>query len=157
MAFSSVQMAVDFYYVSRHRRDFLEQRITIINALRSQGFLASFGGGLTVGALAAAAILATSRDGDKFPLEYVMLIAGLQVSIAISTVPQQILYWQHCERKMLGIEIAFWIIILAGVGLLKVYAANLEGGLILIIAVAVFRMWCLIFTAYRLQNQVQSN
>jgi hypothetical protein len=56
---------------------------------------------------------------------------------------------------MLGIEIAFWIIILAGVCLLKVYAANLEGGLILIIAVAVFRLWCLILTAYRLQNQAQ--
>jgi hypothetical protein len=110
MCYSIVQMAVDFYYLSQHRRDFLEQRISISGALASRRFLGSLGAGLVAATVAAAIVLALSRNGDEFPLAYVALIAALQCAFAMVVVPQQILYWKDRLRQMLRLDIAFCVV-----------------------------------------------
>lgn len=108
MCFSTVQMAVDFFYVSRYRRDFLEQRISLGKAFTSREFLVSLNGGLALAIVASAAVLSFSRNGQRFPIEFVLIIAVLQVSLAVIAIPQQILYWKNGIGRMLKIDLAFW-------------------------------------------------
>jgi hypothetical protein len=129
MCFSLVQMAVDFYYVSRHRRDFLEGRISVADALLSREFVVSIGCGFVVSVVACATVLVTSRNGAIFPLGYVAIIAILQVSMAIATIPREILYWTRLLHWILAIEIAFW---------LSFATAALVGWLVALPAMAVF-------------------
>jgi hypothetical protein len=108
MCFSIVQMAVDFYYVSPRRRDFLEQHITVSGALANRKFVMILGGGLFVAIVASVSVLWFSRNGADFPIAYVVLIALLQCALAIVVIPQQILYWKDYLRQMLWLEIVFW-------------------------------------------------
>ena len=120
MCFSIVQMAVDFYYVSIHRREFLQQRVPIRAALTSAAFLRSLALGLVVAFAAAIAVLTFSRGGRAFPTAYIFMIAVLQASFAAATIPQQILYWHHEFGRILRIEVSFWLglAVVAAVGLL---------------------------------------
>lgn len=106
--FSMVAMAVDFYYLSRHRRDFLERKIPAGQALASRGLLLSAAGGLAAGAVACAVALLGSHNGGQFPLGYIVVIAVLQVSTAIASIPREILYWSHLLKWILRVELVFW-------------------------------------------------
>jgi hypothetical protein len=108
MCFSIVQMAVDYYYLSRHRRDFLEQRISVGSAFASRDFLGSLGGGLALAGLACLVVLRLSRNGAQFPLGYVLVIAVLQVSLALVLIPHEIIYWKHHIGRIFRIEVFFW-------------------------------------------------
>ncbi len=110
MCFSIVQLAVDFFYLSRHRRDILEQRISLSDALTSRDFLLSCAGGLIVAITACAVVLRFSNNGSEFPLAYVIGIAVLQLTVAITIVPQQIHYWRNHWHRLVTIDIAFWIL-----------------------------------------------
>jgi hypothetical protein len=108
MCFSVVQMAVDFYYVSRHRRDFLEQRISLRQALTSRVFLTSLTVGLTVSIVATVIVLLLSKNGSQFPVGYVAIIAILQVCLSVTGVPREIVYWSRHLPRILGIELRAW-------------------------------------------------
>ncbi len=110
MCFSVVQMAVDFIYLSRYRRDFLERRMSIGRAFTSREFLGSFSAGLAIAGLASIAVLHFSHNGAEFPLGYVFAIGALQVSLAIAIIPAEILYWSHGHGlgRMFCIELVFW-------------------------------------------------
>jgi hypothetical protein len=124
MAFSIVQMAVDFYYVSRHRREFLQQRIALRQAFSSRAFLGSLGGGLLLASAVSAAVLQFSRNGATFPLIYVGVIAVLQTAVAITTIPQQVLYWNQDFDAILRTELSFWTI--CSMALAVVWLLHLE-------------------------------
>jgi hypothetical protein len=108
MSFSIVPMAVDFYYMSRHRPDFLQQRITLGGALTNREFGISFGGSLVVALVVSSLVLAFSRNGSTFPLEYMALIAVVQASAAVTVIPQQLLYWNQDFHRILKTELSFW-------------------------------------------------
>ena len=110
MCFSIVQMAVDFYYVSRHRRDFLERRISVAGAFTSREFLLSAGVGLATALVASVITLRFSRGGSAFPLGYIAVIAFLQSTTAVAAVPREVLYWSHLLRWILRIELIFWVL-----------------------------------------------
>jgi hypothetical protein len=110
MCFSVVQMAVDFYYVSRHRRDFLERRIAVAHAFTSREFLLSTGVGLALALLASLIALHFSRGGAEFPAAYVAIIAFLQVTTAVAAIPREVLYWSHLLQWILRIELLFWLL-----------------------------------------------
>jgi hypothetical protein len=132
MCYSIVQMAVDFYYLSQHRRDFLEQRITVAAALASRRFVGSLGAGLVVASIAATIVLTLSRNGDEFPLAYILLIATLQCAFAMVVVPQQILYWKDRLRQMLRLDIAFCVVFAAA----ALVAWRLDGSLTVLLLTA---------------------
>jgi hypothetical protein len=113
MCFSVVQMAVDFYYISAHRRDFLQQRISVWQALTSRGFLGSAGAGLVTATGLAVIVLSVARHGEAFPRAYVVIVALLQAIVATTVIPQQILYWNQEFRRILAIEAATWVFFVA--------------------------------------------
>jgi hypothetical protein len=110
MCFAVVQLAVDFHYVSRYKRDFLEQQITIGAALRNVDFLVSLVGGFAAGAAACFAVLHFSPSGAEFPRIYVVVIAFLQLAIAVSTIPREILYWNQRLKSIMAVELLFWLL-----------------------------------------------
>lgn len=139
MCFSVVQMAVDFYYVSQHRRDFLEQRISLGAAFTSREFLGSLVAGLTLAVIACIAVLRFSRNGPEFPFEYVLAISALQVLLAVVLVPQQILYWKQCIARMLRIEVTFWALFLGASLVCWWFRLPMVGVLALVVACAFTR------------------
>ena len=140
MAFSVVQMSVDFFYVSRHRREFLEHRVHLGQALSSNNFLKCLVGGVAAGAATAAGILVSSRGGDEFPLSYLVCIALLQAAIATTALPQQILYWHQLERTMLHLELLFVALLAAGAFALVATRAPAQIILYLVTAIVVLRL-----------------
>lgn len=108
MCFSVVQLLMDFYFISRHRRDFLEQKISVITALKSKEFASVMLAGIVISSIACAIVLRISKGGAMFPLQYVVIIGLLQTLFALNMIPYQILYWKNYTRGMLFIEISFW-------------------------------------------------
>lgn len=140
MCFYLIPLAFDFYYVSRHRRDFLEQTITIGRALGSRDFLLSLAGGSAAALLACAMVLHFSHNGAEFPLGYVIVIALLQTSAAVATVPQQILYWNKAVRRILAIEVTFWVAFVIAAACAVVLDLSAVGMLALVAVCALLRL-----------------
>jgi hypothetical protein len=113
MCFSIVQMAVEFYYVTPRRRDFLDQTMSVSDAFANRKFAAILCAGLACATAAAVVVLAFSRNGRDFPVVYMGLIAALQCAFAMVAIPQQILYWKDRLAQMVRMELAFWVLLLA--------------------------------------------
>jgi hypothetical protein len=109
MCLSVVQLMVDFFYVSRNRRAFLEQRISARSLIGSYEFLGILTSGLIAGLAACFVMLHFTRNGEIFPLRYVLVIAILQISLALISVVREIPYWLGYLRLMVGIDISFYI------------------------------------------------
>jgi hypothetical protein len=116
MAFSIVQMAVDFFYVSTHRRQFLRGDVSLKAAVASPALIASVLGGLVGSIAVCAAVLAFSRNGHAFPVRYVAVIAIFQLAVALSAVPQMIVYWSARFHTLLVTEGAFWALLVLTTG-----------------------------------------
>jgi hypothetical protein len=115
MAFSSVTTAVDFFFLSLHRRELLQRTITLRDLLGNRRFQLSVAGGLLVGGVGTAMILQLAVGAADFPLWYVATIAVVQTSMALSMTPQQILYWGRQFQSILYTETCFWAVIALGV------------------------------------------
>jgi hypothetical protein len=140
MCFSIVQLAVSYYYVSQHRRDFLERGISIRGAFCSKDFLGSFIGGLAVASCMCAVVLPLSRGGDQFPLLYLIVIAALQALLAAVDVPREIAYWKGHLKAMLRIEVTIWVTIACA--LLGAWWGGLSGNQILGLVVGFAALRC---------------
>jgi hypothetical protein len=112
MCFSIVQMAVDFYFVSTHRREFLQGEITLRKAVTHPELITSMIVGVVVSALACALVLRLSHNGGEFPLTYVAGIAVFQIAIAVALIPQMIVYWSKRFDWVLRTEGVFWAVLL---------------------------------------------
>jgi hypothetical protein len=108
MAFSVLQMSVDFYYISGHRTDFLQGRISTTSVFTNGTFLKSLVGGLVVASVGCVAVLALAKNGSAFPIAYVIAIALLQITAALAAAPFQILYWRGELKRILLTELGFW-------------------------------------------------
>lgn len=113
MAFSVLQMSVDFYYISGHRTNFLQGRISIKGVFTSAAFLRSLFGGLAAAALCCVALLSLSKNGAAFPVSYIVAIALLQISAVLTAAPFQILYWRGELKRILLTEVGFWVLLAA--------------------------------------------
>jgi hypothetical protein len=147
MCFSIVQMAVDFYYISPRRRDFLDHDIRLINAMKSREFLVTVTCGFVGALIATGCVLYFSNNGHSFPLVYVAAISVLQSSLAIGLLPTQILYWRLSFRKIFHVETAFWIFL--GFSLLIGHYLGLTlGGFLTILSfVIIMRLFALMYYA----------
>jgi hypothetical protein len=150
MCFAAVQMTIDFYFVSRHRRDFLEQRISIARAFTTPLFLRSLLGGLVLAIAGCVVVLRFARNGAAFPLTYVLIICALQVSVAVSAIAIEILFWSRKPARVLQIELGFWALFAcAMLAAWKLHIAVI-GVFTLAVACALIRLILYLVTATRL-------
>jgi hypothetical protein len=147
MCFSIVQMAVDFYYISPRRRDFLDQDIRLINAMKSREFLVTVTCGFTGALIATGCVLYFSNNGHSFPLVYVAAISVLQTSLAIGLLPTQILYWRLSYRKIFHVEVVFWIFLGFSLLIGHYLGLTLRGFLTLLSLVIIMRLFALMYYA----------
>lgn len=110
MCLSVVPTMVGAYFLNRNRRAFLERRFTAAGVLTSRQFLGLLGAGLLGGGMATATALAFSRNGDQFPIGYVLVIAVLQVLVAVIAGLREIPYWAGSIAPMLWIEGVFYLL-----------------------------------------------
>lgn len=110
MCLSVVPMMVGAYFLNRNRRAFLERRFTGAGVLTSRQFLGLLGAGLLGGGMASATALVFSRNGDQFPISYVLVIAVLQVLVAVIAVLREIPYWAGSITLMLRVEGGFYLL-----------------------------------------------
>lgn len=108
MCFAFISTFVDFFYCSRYRKDFLEGKVTPKIAFANKNLIYSIFGGIAAATIASLFILLFAKGGNEFPLKYVLAIALIQVSLALTAIPYQIIYWRNLLPKMFQIEIAFW-------------------------------------------------
>uniref|UniRef100_UPI0040475BB8 hypothetical protein n=1 Tax=Polynucleobacter sp. TaxID=2029855 RepID=UPI0040475BB8 len=147
MCFSVVQMLVDFYYLSPRRRDFLEHRIHLTSAISSGHFLFPLVGGLMTGAVATTLVLFFSNNSNYFSFSYVLAIAFLQILLAISLLPIQILYWSNSVTWIFYIELFIFtsICIILFVGYL--YKFSIMEYLFVISLAIMLRLFAFIYVA----------
>lgn len=140
MSFTIVQMSLDFFYISRRRRDFLEGTITPGAAAKDGVFHASLWGGLVASAVAVGAVLAFARDGASFPMLHVLLIAVIQTAVSVAGIPREISYWKHTAGRLLVVEASFWSLFLAGSALVAWRGTTIGGLLAVAAACSVARL-----------------
>jgi len=115
MCWSSVQLAVEFFYVSRNRRAFLEHRLSLRMVFGTWGFWACLGFGVLVGAVTSVAALVFSRDGGEFPVSYIAVIAIYQILLAAGSATREFPYWQNWINAMVRIEVMFYLLLVAAI------------------------------------------
>lgn len=152
MAFSITQLSVDFFYVSTHRTEFLQRSVTARSALRSRDFLTSLASGFALSLMASAVILFTAKNGSAFPLRYIAAIAVLQLSIASTAIPLQIIYWSDAYSWILRVEVIGWPSLAAAVLLSVLTAQPVAFTLGLIATFAAIRLVIYVSLADRLHG-----
>jgi hypothetical protein len=115
MCWSSVLLAVDFFYVSRNRRAFLEHRLSLRMVFGTWGFWACLGFGALVGAVTSTAALLFSRDGGEFPVSYIAVIAIYQILLAAGSATREFPYWHNWISSMVRIEVMFYLLLVAAI------------------------------------------
>lgn len=154
MCFSLIGMAVDYYYVSRHRREFLEGRISALAAVSSRGFSASFLTGLALAAIACMLVLRFSRNGAEFPLYYVLVIAGFQAAVTVASIFREILYWTEANGRIVLVELMFWGVFGAALLAARTLGMGAESGFAIAVGCAVLRLAAYLVFALRAARPV---
>lgn len=111
MCLSLVPTMVGAYYLNRNRRALLERRLTATGVLASRQFLGLLASGLLLGGIASVAVLTFSRDGERFPVIYVLVIAVMQVLVSTIAVLREIPYWQGAIVPMIRVEGLFYLLV----------------------------------------------
>jgi hypothetical protein len=124
MCFSIVPLAVDFFYVSPHRRDFLEQKLSIKNAFLNIEFIKNICMGVMLAGITTVIVLHFSVNSSSLPIYYIVVVAIINISLSLILVPEQILYWRHSLRIILSIDLTFWM--LFGIAILSAWKLNLS-------------------------------
>jgi len=156
MCFSVIQMAIDFYFLSRHRRDFLARKLLIRDVVKSREFLYAFLGGLIVASLTAAITLVLSAGGDRFPFVYVVYIALFQALMALALAPREIIYWSGRPQSLITLELVFWVLLAASGSLSWQLDSNLGSVLVCIVACGAVRLAMYLACAERVREPVLS-
>lgn len=106
--FSLIQMGIDFFYVSAHRREFLENKLSITNTLLTRKFIKLYLATLTVSICFYGVIAFLSKAENRLDLHILIGLILMQSSIAINSIPQQILYWKDKLSKLIIVDTFFW-------------------------------------------------
>jgi len=143
MCFSMVQLAIDFFFLSRHRADFLQNRFRVRDVLIRPDFVGCVVGGLCAGAAALVLMRAWSPAPPQVPLSYVVLAASIQAAVGATIVPREIVYWAARLPSILAIEAAFVASLVGTVVIARV--AGIEDSAVLGTCAALFWIRLLMF------------
>jgi hypothetical protein len=110
MSFSIVPMFIDFFYLSKYRRDILSEIILIQDVIFNKQFARDITISILIAFLAAYSVLRISAGGSEFPFYYVFAIAAMSISAAIVYIPYEILYWKFSLRYIFLIDLSFLIV-----------------------------------------------
>jgi hypothetical protein len=149
MACSAIPTAVDFFFVSYRRTDFLQNTIALRELWRERRLHLSLAGGALITVCACSVLLTFSVGGPEFPVPYVFMIATVQVSLALSTMPQQILYWSRRFRLILVTEAAFWVSMLSALGVAMLVSKSASVFVAIGVVSLMFRLAFYVFNAGR--------
>ena len=121
---SIVQTAIDYFYFSQHRREFLEGRISFFAAIRSRAYQFVIAGSLAVGLTLTAVNILLYRGAPHVPIVAIVFVALIQVTIGTSLIVREIAYWNNQLKAILRVEIIFF----AAIGLIfaTLYLAKLH-------------------------------
>lgn len=123
---SIVQTAIDYFYFSPHRRDFLDGKINFWTAVRSQSFQIIVCSSLIVGLILAVLNISLYRGAPTVPFAVIALVAVIQVALGMSLIVREIAYWNNQLKAILRVEIVFLgliALILGALGLFRLHYA----------------------------------
>lgn len=113
VSLSVVQNAVEYFYFSQRRRDFLEGSIRLGDVIKSRFFLMIVSSSLAIGIVLTFVMAWLYRGGPDVPILVIMLVAIEQVTIAVSNVVREIAYWNNRLNDILRAEIVFFLAVSA--------------------------------------------
>jgi len=132
MCFSIIGNFVDFFYVSRIRVDLLRNDRPVFAFLSNRALWASVLSGLVAGsAIMAGEQLLLGRI-YAFDLPVLCIITIINITLAITAIPQQIVYWRDGPRGIFKAEIPFLALLATGFGVFHGQYWNLAGVLAII-------------------------
>jgi len=109
MCFSLVQVFVDFFFVSRIRLELLQNSISLGHMLFSRKLFYC----VVVGLGASAAVMAIEilflKNVYSFDLAILILVAAINIILAMTTIPQQIVYWRDGPPGIFLAELGFFL------------------------------------------------
>lgn len=110
---SIVQTAVDYFYFSQHRREFLEGRISFVAAVTSRAYQFVILGSLAVGLTLTLVNIWLYRGAPHVPVAAILFVALMQITLGTSLIVREIAYWNNQLRAILRVEIVFFVAIAA--------------------------------------------
>ncbi|BBU63687.1 hypothetical protein MSC49_36220 [Methylosinus sp. C49] len=121
---SIIQNAVEYFFYSLRRRDILQSKFKIQDLVFSRNMYAIVGGSAFVGIVLCFVVLDqySERSIDKYGLIPFILIC--QLSLALSLVIREIIFWNHDILQLTLLEAAFVIAVLAILMGLRVVGAD---------------------------------
>jgi len=108
MSLSVIQLTVDYFYISRHRRAFLDGSITLDSVVRTREFPVILVGGLIMAVAGCLLTLRWSRNGDLLEGRYIAVMVVIQLSVALISVLREIPYWRGAIRTLVFVEMGFY-------------------------------------------------
>lgn len=109
MAFSLVQVFVDFFFVSRIRLELLQNTIGLRQLIFSRKLFYCIAMGIAGGAFIIAIEALLLKGIYRFDLGILALVASINVILSVTVIPQQIVYWRDGPRGIFIAELGFFL------------------------------------------------
>ena len=152
ICFSLIPTIFDFYYLSRHRKDFLENKISIRKGFLSIDFILCLSIGILLSFLTSMAVIHYIGDDSGFPLGILPGLAAIHLLLTVTHVPHQILYWSKEVRVILKVEIIAVTLAIFGFLTVSKFQFSIAEVLYFIVACLIVRFTLYLLAERKLKN-----
>ncbi len=109
MSFSLIQSFVDFFFVSKIRVELLQNNVGLGRLIFSRTLFYCIVMGAVGGAIIIAVQALILKGIYRFDLGILMLVASINIVLAITTIPQQVVYWRDGAQGIVVAEVGFFL------------------------------------------------
>lgn len=103
--FALIPTIFDFFYLSKHRAEFLRGELGLTQVFFSKAFLICMFCGLLVAMSGSVLIVNITKGGEFFPIFGLPALALIYMFLSLTHIPHQLLYWSNAVSKILNIEV----------------------------------------------------
>jgi hypothetical protein len=151
---SIIQNLIEYFFLSFRRRDILQGHLTLKGVFLSKLLYLILLGGAALGAVASIGMLRLYHGGQIDNIELIPIVLLTQLTLAITLLLREIIYWNHRVQHLLMLEIAFVVCSLIAAGLIRLNSLGYEIMLATIFVFFALRMGLMIWGISRAQNKV---
>lgn len=151
---SIVQNAVEYFFMSLRRRDILQGKLTLSAIFLNGRFYIIVGIAAVIGSAVSWVMLRIYGGNQIDYLELAVIVLLIQVTLSVSLVLREIIYWNYSVVRLVWVEGCFIFCSLATAVIMSIRGMGYEVVLGLISLAFALRMCLLIWGIAREQNRI---
>lgn len=151
---SIVQNFIEYFFLSFRRRDILQGHLTLKGVFHNKRIYLILGAGATLGFIASIAMLWLYHAGQIDHIELIPIVLLTQLSLAITLILREIIYWNHRVQLLLMLEITFVVCSISAAGLIHLNNRSHEMMLATVSVLFTLRMGLMTWVISRAHNKL---